>query len=399
MHDALSLPVLRPERLSPSQFGIVSRCPLRFLLDKSAPESDRALPSSSGARYVGTVVHRLIEAARRGRAGCPPDRAQLKGTWQAELRKSEENALANGDACWVPLTQSQRYLEQSRLWALQLASGQRVRPAHGAVATPKASQSTETEVVSGDGLIFGVIDAVELDGNELVIKDFKSGSVLDDSDQPKEIYQQQIILYAGLYHDARGRWPDRLELVDQRGTIVPVPYQQADANSLLLEAKNILVDLQAAIGEGQTTLDGDTANLARADLGSIDSPCCSCRHRPICPRHLGALRAAGLIQHGEYRYSPVDLVGRVESVAAPGDGRIRIRLRHGDQQFTVQGLTRSGTFSGEVAPAAKDRMPTPGDSVGVFSALPRRPLTDQSDSVSLMSARPTRAYFIPLPDA
>ena len=399
MHDALPLPVLRPDRLSPSRFGIASRCPLRFVLDTSAPECDSALPSSSGARYVGTVVHRLIEAARRGHAGNPPDRARLEETWQAELRTAEQDAIANGDACWVPLAQSQRYSERSRLWAMQLASDQRVRSAGGASVTAKASLCTETEVVSSDGSIRGFIDAVELDGGALVIQDFKSGAVLDDSGRPKEPYRQQMILYAGLYHDARGRWPDRLELIDRRGTVVPVPYQQADATSLLTEAQDLLVRLRAAIRDGQTTSDGDIANLARVDVGSSNSPCWSCRHRPICHQHLGALRSAGLIRHGEHRYSPVDVIGRVESVAAPDGGRIRIRLRHGDRQYTIQGLARSGTFSDDAGPTVNDRLPVPGDSVGVYSALPRRPLIDQSGPVSLMTARPTRAYFLPSPVA
>ena len=104
------------------------QCRLSFILDKCIDEPDRSLPSSHGARYAGTAFHGVVDAARKGEAGDPPDPDRLASIWSERIRELELRAGANGDDDWLPLMESVVSLERIRLSAIRLGAAQRVRP-------------------------------------------------------------------------------------------------------------------------------------------------------------------------------------------------------------------------------------------------------------------------------
>jgi len=208
-----------PMSISPTQVPIARACMLRFILDASIEERDRALPSGSGYRYAGIVFHRVIAAARRGEAGDPVVSRRVEELWERELEAVQSIARGNGDECWVPFEDTVHNLERTRLKVIRMAKKERVYVGQGTGNTV-----TETWLTSNDVLVKGQTDAIDVEDGQLVLRDFKSGSVRDDSGQVKEAYCEQLVLYAALHYEDRGAWPDRLELVDGVGRRSEVSY-------------------------------------------------------------------------------------------------------------------------------------------------------------------------------
>ena len=376
-----------PGRISPTQFTVACRCPLRFVLDKNLLEESLSLPSSSAARYAGSVLHRVIEAARRGEAGDPPNRGRLEEIWQRDLSQIEQEVANNGDWTWLPLVESCSDLEQTRLWCIREAEKQRVRSGPSSVAG-----QTETWLQSDDALVAGRLDAVETDHGHLLLQDFKSGSVHDASGDVRSEYRDQMFLYAALHFECRGSWPDELRLVDKRGHSTKLVWTPALAADTLRTAKLQLRSIREAVGDGGTLQEERISRLARPHAGA----CGNCRSRPICPGYLEQLLRDGLVVHGDSRYSPVDAVGVILAADETSPGRVRFDLQcHGNVR-SILGLTKSGRFRDPPGwDSDPDGLPAPGDLVVVFNARPRRPLDKTPEAYALVASRSTRAFKLP----
>lgn len=378
-----------PDRISPTQFPTACKCPLWFVLDKNLPERSLRLPSSSAARYAGSVLHRVIEAARHAEAGDPPTRERLEEIWQRHLSQIEQQVAENGDEAWLPLTESYPYLEQTRLWSIREAENQRVyiKPSSGA-------GQTETRLESDDGLVAGRLDAVETDHGHLLLQDFKSGRVHDASGDVRVEYRDQMFLYAALYFECHGTWPDELRLVDKRGQATNLVWTHDLAAETLRSAKSRLLSIRETVGEGGTLRDERIAKLARPDGGA----CQNCRSRPICPGYLERLQREGLVVHDDSRHSLLDTVGVMVRADEISDGRVRLELQCLDKVRSIQGLTRSGRFRDPPgSDTDPDGLPASGDLVAVFNARPRRPLDTAPEAHDLVTSRSARAFKLPSP--
>ena len=381
--------LVAPDRISPTQFTAARRCPLHFVLDKNLLEESLSLPSSSAARYAGSVLHRVIEAARRGEAGDPPNRERLGGIWQRDLSQIEQEVAENGDGTWLPLIESCSDLEQTRLWCIREAEKQRVRtgPSSGA-------GQTETWLQSDDALVAGKLDAIETDHGHLLLQDFKSGSIHDASGDVRSEYRDQMFLYAALHFECRGSWPDELRLVDKRGHSTNLVWTPALAVETLRLAKLQLRSISEAVGDGGTLREERISRLARPDGGA----CSNCRSRPICPGYLEQLQREGLVVHGDSRYSPVDTVGVIVAADETSPGRVRFELQCPGNVRSILGLTRSGRFRDPPGwDPDPDGLPAPGDLVVVFNVRPRHPLDTAPEAYDLVASRSTRAFKLPSP--
>ena len=119
--------ISKPKRISPSQVEVAESCPLHFVLNSTLKEEQIALPSSSSSRYTGMVYHKLMEQARNGKAGNPPEQELLEQIWEETVREVEEQAHENGDGCWIPLSSTDYRFERTRLRAIRFASNLVVR--------------------------------------------------------------------------------------------------------------------------------------------------------------------------------------------------------------------------------------------------------------------------------
>ena len=379
-------PLSAPDRISPSQAEIARKCPLRFVLDKSIREEELPMPSGSGARYAGSVFHGVIEAARRGRVGDPPELSRLEAIWRRLLKEAEEDARRNGDESWLPLEESVRSLERTRLWCMRLAMQQRARRRSG-----EGASQTEAWLEADDGLIAGKPDAIDDEGGSLILRDFKTGEVIDPSGVVKREYAVQMLLYAALFRESRGQWPDELHVVDKSGRSHRVEIIQREASDELASAKSLLLGLQGKLEAPAGIEDDALVDLAEPEGGV----CGTCRGRPFCSRYLQKLSENGEIVHGEHRYAPSDFLGELLEVSVTEKGRVRLEVRHNGEVKSIRNLTRHGGFRDIKEPDESPPLPTPGGRIVIFNAIPCSPREVASSPSHYVVGRGSRAFKVP----
>ena len=378
-----------PTTISPTQVRVAQECGFRFALDKSTKEPDCSLPSPTASRYAGGALHKLIELARRGKAGNPPERGRLEELWHNLVPEFEESAKANGDHAWVPFEESIMHIERTRLCAIRIASAQRVRNAPSAGAST-GKGSTETNVSSSCGTVVGRIDAIDHQGDRLVLQDFKSGLAVDSIGAVKPQFIGQMLIYAALHAEDRGSVPDSLEIVDKTGRATEVPFTEKGARHALELAKQSLAQVRDGMGGGVSIDFGSAALLANPDSDA----CGLCRHRPVCPGYLQKLRSAGFLVHGDPRYPSVDVVGKASDPMRTADGRVRLLLECHGVQRSVHGLSAHGGFVDPLDAADPPPLPPGGAEVAVFGVRPRRSLEQDPNLERLVVARATRAFLL-----
>ena len=376
--------ILPPARISATQVETARDCPLRFLLDGVVPQGEMALPSSSPHRYAGVLLHGLVEDARRGRAGVPPERGRLVERWGERLEEVREQASENGDGTWLPLQSTIKNLERTRLSAIDLAERQVARRSTGR----GGAGSTEAWLCNHDERVLGRVDAIDTVEGVVTLRDFKSGKLVESTGELKQAYVTQMLIYAALAHEQRGAWPDALELVDRHGECVPVPYSNPEATDALQRAVDTLDDIQDRVGVGGWSGEPAIDGLAKPDGGV----CSGCRHRPVCTAYRKRLETAGHMLLSDARFPQVDVLGTVSEARYANNGTVTLVLRAAGAERFVQGLGVSGRFGREGRAPEKEL--SLGDTVGVFNAMPRRPIDVQPDPRQLVATHPIVAYTI-----
>lgn len=198
-----------PTHLSPSSASTFEQCPQRWkykYVDK--------LPDPSGrAALVGGFAHRVLELL----CELPPS------------QRTQDQARALARSCWPEVVADPDYqaleldedearqfrwdgwLAIAGLWRLE-------DPATVEVLGTERSVHT-----SLDGVPFlGVVDRVDAFGDELVVTDYKSGTL--PSVRFREDKIAQVLLYAAALEVLDGRRPDRARLLylGQRAIDIPV---------------------------------------------------------------------------------------------------------------------------------------------------------------------------------
>ncbi len=106
-------PVLQPlRRVSPSRFFSLKECALREIWSASRQES--LLPPSPAAQ-LGTVIHRLLEAAGKGtlNAGNPAD---IENIWQKLVERTEQGMLQS----WLQRSLAALFASKQGRWPIKL---------------------------------------------------------------------------------------------------------------------------------------------------------------------------------------------------------------------------------------------------------------------------------------
>lgn len=268
-----------PLPLSPSGYQTLLACGLRYVWEE-AREPPR-LPGSPAAR-LGGAVHDLL--ARAGRGAVPPDDSQVRQAWRETVEAVEGRMRQSWlERPFVPLRSRVRHYEETRVAAVRLAVAIARRSESRPGGRGQGGLPPEARLTSADGTVSGRIDIALWTPDGVVIRDYKTGGVLDDAeDGEQEIkvgYQLQLKMYAALHADARGEWPVGLELMTLAGEITPVPFTQAECVALFDEARSRAADLWRCVGE---------VRVGRAALTALATPgeaCRWCRYRPVCPAY------------------------------------------------------------------------------------------------------------------
>lgn len=304
-------------RVSPSHFTGMQACALREVW--SANGAQPLLPPAPAA-LLGTVIHRLLEEAGRGSFGAAPAGA-IERRWEELLEAAEDVASQN----WlqrhlVPLASTVPDFEVRELQAIAAACELAEQASSIHPATDRAEQPVlgcEVRVATPDGEAGGRVDVVAPAAGGPVLKDYKTGAVLNGGGQRavKPGYATQLKLYAAIYAAMTGTWPSELQLVPVAGDAVTIPFTREECEDLLAAAVRLRRQINAAV-TSTTSLDTRMEQLAKPAPGE----CAHCPYRPHCsPYHAASTRDVTV------RW-PADARGRLRERVQLGNGRLLIVL-------------------------------------------------------------------------
>src|ERR1700723_37382 len=306
------------DRISPSRFVALNGCTLRELWATS--DQSPLLPASPRAR-LGTIVHRLLKLASNGLPVSGEE--SIEKAWSGFVFDVESRMSSSWiEQSLVPLSRTVNDFEVQRLRAWNRAM-QLMQPASPAEerAVEQTGFGCEIWVQTTDGAVGGYIDAVYQGESGRVIRDFKTGPILEENGNDETIidsdYLVQIKLYAALYREKFGLWPTHVELMPVQGEALRTAVDQGECEELLQAAKRKRSDvnnrIRAALLKGR---DG-VPTLASPSV----SNCRFCLWRPGCRAYRDESEAVGSSDW------PPDVQGTVTALQPLGNGRLLLIVR------------------------------------------------------------------------
>lgn len=197
-----------PLHLSPSSASCFEQCPRRWRFKYV----DR-LPDPSGqAALVGGFAHRVLELLCQlppARRTIDQAKALARTCWPEVEADPDYQALALDEAEARAFRWSS-WLAVTGLWALEDPAAAQV------VATEAAVRATLGQVP-----FVGIIDRVDRVGDDLVVSDYKSGTLPSARFQDDKV--AQVLLYAAAWAEAEQRRPRRARLLYLGQRIIDIP--------------------------------------------------------------------------------------------------------------------------------------------------------------------------------
>ncbi len=208
------------------------------------------------------------------------DCAAFEAWWEKTIADKEAKLQSDGWGQIVPLK------DHVRNYGLKKALVRlRLEVSAGKVSISKSAASqkmVEQNLTALDGKLTGRLDCIIWQGDHAEIRDYKTGAIFEqdqdddfnDSPSIKADYRIQLQLYALLFHETFGRWPNCLTLEDIQGTVIEVPFSPQDCEALQHEILKTL-DLVNLLIEAR-----DEATLAQTG-----THCGFCPYRPACHKY------------------------------------------------------------------------------------------------------------------
>lgn len=301
------------KRITPSQFYSMKNCAYKSLLAE-AFDKKPLLPVSSNA-YFGTVLHKMLELIAKGVVKNEDDFNRM---FDEQVKEVEDSLQKNAYSFFVPLQKNVKDFGLKKILLkkhLRTVSEQPAKPSD-------VKYYSEKWFESKDKLLAGKIDLIVEARNETEIIDFKTGAitedVLDDAgevfSEVKEEYKEQLKLYAYLYFENTGKFPNSLSLVDLAKQKFTVNFSQSECQGIFEEAKILLQSTNESITKGRFIANPTEAN------------CKYCLYRPACSFFLKQL---------ESDYSFNDVSGSVKNVVKYQNGNVSVFLQNGSRLLTV----------------------------------------------------------------
>ncbi len=329
-HALPEMPLQTLRTVSPSRFHDLKACPLREVWAAGRGVSC-LLPLSPQAR-VGTVIHKIHEMAWTGQITSEEVAAR---EWDERIAQQESHISES----WLerhlsPLSVTLDNLHVKRGICLHTVrdifagtnkfltmSPELLLPLETLTddlysTTLPAEDDTrltgsEVRVWSADAKLKGSIDLVLESPEGFEISDYKTGRVLDiNTGVVKESYQQQLKIYAALFHHKScGIWPAKLTVIDPYGARHNVAFTAEECLTLSQQATELYDQVKAQIETG-----------AAPETLACPGPqtCNFCPFRPACRAYWQA-REPG----GDW---PNDVRGTVTDIRTQGNGNQQIKL-------------------------------------------------------------------------
>jgi CRISPR/Cas system-associated exonuclease Cas4 (RecB family) len=327
--DAYKLPIFtikKWEYLTPSKFTAARACAWREVLSASV---GRQLLPTSPAAWLGSVIHALIENIVNG---IITNETDFDTAWRENVMRKETELVAEGRDAWLRLSAT---IPRFAFKKLQTKAFLKNHIARKNLSLPLKNNSTEPidvvflkgeaqqrlidspkliaeqKLVAREGWLLGKADLVVETHQHVHIVDYKTGQIFDDSDNLKEDYRAQLLLYAWLYADINdGKYPNRLTILDLNQTAHDVEFTPIDCEKYAAEARQLLQRINNAIENQQF------ATLAKPN----EDNCSFCSMRPVC-----SYKSHQLAQNW------IDTEGSIENIGVSKNGEtVQLNILYND---------------------------------------------------------------------
>ncbi len=261
-----STTILKPlKRISPSRYTAISKCPYRVVLANSY--SSPLLPYPP-ANHLGNVIHECIRLIVTGKMRTGEEFDEM---WNRLLAKEEKALEDMGFAFFTPLSENVPGYTIKKLQVNFLLKSW-IKPEAREERKTDTSILTEKWLEAQDSLIGGYADIIFNLNGHTKLSDFKSGKILLEEGEIKEEYEDQLKLYAYLYKEVFGKYPDELSIIDLEKKEYQVAFTPRECEALANKSKETLSEVNSLIEKDERK------TLAKPNLDH----CKSCLYRPVC---------------------------------------------------------------------------------------------------------------------
>ena len=250
-------PVLKTlHRLSPSLANTLRQCRLRAATDNDNSYNDLKRPHVSSS--LGSVCHLLFQDVNNGMFDdlSALDASAIKLRLAAEFDKrvldARDELVESWDTIEVPDPQRWPGYQMARVRILRYIAQKVVRRAGYSYTVNSISSDSESWISSTDGMIVGRIDLVEQTENSVELIDLKSGQT-NGSGEAEEIrpeYKEQLMLYAYMWNENNGNWPDKLSVQTLDGNRISFSPSPDECLLVAREATALLRELNEEVENG-----------------------------------------------------------------------------------------------------------------------------------------------------
>lgn len=311
---------LKPlKRISPSRYTAMKKCPYRVVLANSYSAPLLPYPPAS---HLGNVIHECIRLII---SGVIKTNAEFDKTWKYLLAKQEKALVDRGFEFYKPLSEN---VPGYTIKKLQVKSLLKSRGKTNIQENKKTSTSILTEkwLEAKDSLIGGYTDIIFNRNDYIKLSDFKSGGVFLEEGEIKEEYEDQLKLYAYLYSQVFGKYPDQLSIIDLEKKEYLVTFTPQGCEALADKAKEALSKINSLIEK----------NERRALAKPTWDHCKSCLYRPACSFYWQLPLSEGISTFRDVR-------GRVTAVNKFRNGNLNTTLNTCNGELIVSQV--SGEYS------------------------------------------------------
>jgi hypothetical protein len=151
--------------------------------------------------------------------------------------------------------------------------------------------SPEKALTSKDKLLFGKVDVLMESDEEIIIIEYKTGSIFEDAFLKNE-YFLQVHFYAELVHEKYGKYPNYLLVKETKGKQFKMPPDIEEAKRLGRHAREILNRYNSIIRNNEPL-----ENIAKAS----NEACPRCHYQQFCPEYWA-------------NYNRIEMTGQIQSL-------------------------------------------------------------------------------------
>jgi len=307
--------------VNPSTWLNLRQCAWRVMLARNF-QNNPLLPVHPNAT-LGNILHAALEGITKGEI---KTREDFDLWWDNSVKKAEQKLTDKGWGQFVPLKENTKHFGLKKVQARnRLFLFQSNQP----YSTGKISKVAEQKLNSDDGLLAGKLDCVIWRDGQAEVRDYKSGVITTDGDGEeaapvvKADYELQMKLYACLFMENYGSYPDRLILEDLNGVEYEVKFTPEECSQLLKEVKSFLAAINRKIAENKWE-----------DLANPGDYCALCNYRPACTKYLSVLEMTPVLSDKGWQ----DLPGTLASIEENGITGLGLQIQRAGELVKVTGF-------------------------------------------------------------